>query len=172
MADRAGEAPDTWLLQEQSKKAGLRQSRCFVVPLPLRRICLRLIQWRWFDIIILFVIILNCFAMAFDSPLEPSSGTVKADILFRLELGFNTIFTLEMTVKILALGWNRYLKDSWNMLDVVVVTSAWAPYLFPSMGNYSAIRAVRVLRALRTVNRVPELRKIILTLLGAIPQVR
>ena len=109
--------------------------------------------------------------MAFDSPLEPAHGTVKAEIMFRLELIFNSIFTVEMTLKIIALGWNRYLKDNWNMLDIVVVTSAWAPYFFPAMGNYSAIRAVRVLRALRTVNRVPELRKIILTLLSSIPQV-
>ena len=57
-------------------------------------------------------------------------------------------------------------------LDVVVVSTAWAPYIIPGVGNYSAIRAVRVLRALRTVNRVPELRKIILTLLSSIPQVR
>eukprot|EP00966_Prymnesium_polylepis_P122727 2837304-Prymnesium_polylepis.1 len=87
--------------------------------------------------------------MAFDSPLEPQTG-FKAELFDRLELLFNTIFTIEMTFKVLALGINRYLKDSWNILDVVVVSSAWLPYLFPNMGNYSAIRAVRVLRALRT----------------------
>ena len=44
-----------------------------------------------------------------------------------------------------------------ELTDVLVVSTAWAPYIFPGMGNYSAIRAVRVLRALRTVNRIRRL---------------
>ena len=52
---------------------------------------------------------------------------------------------------------------------MTVVSTAWAPLLFPGVGNYSAIRAVRVLRALRTVNRIPSLKKIINSLLSAIP---
>ena len=104
--------------------------------------------------------------MASTSPLtEPPAYFQK------LEFIFNVIFVIEMVLKITAFGLSEYLKDGWNLLDVIVVTTAWAPYIFPHMGNYSAIRAVRVLRALRTVNRIPSLRKIIETLLGSIPQV-
>ena len=34
-------------------------------------------------------------------------------------------------------------------LDITVVTLAWLPILFPSMGNYSVVRSVRALRPLR-----------------------
>ena len=137
-----------------------------------RRNCVRLgiarfVEWSMFDAFILLVIIANCVMMAYSSPLVEVPSYFK-----KVEFIFNIIFLIEMFLKIVALGLSDYLKDSWNLLDVVVVSTAWAPYLFPKMGNYSAIRAIRVLRALRTVNRIPSLKKIIKTLASAIPEVR
>ena len=132
-----------------------------------RRRCHDLVTSTGFDGFILLIIILNCVMMASDSPMRETPP-----IFEKVELIFNIIFTCEMTLKIIAFGLPPYLSDGWNLIDVVVVSTAWAPYLFPNMGNYSAIRAIRVLRALRTVNRVPSLKKIIQTLLSSIPDVR
>lgn len=109
--------------------------------------------------------------MASESPLDPP-GTPKALLIDKLGMLFNVIFTIEMMLKITAFGLLSYLSEGWNLLDVTVVTTAWAPLFFPGAGNYSAIRAVRVLRALRTVKRIPSLKRIIETLLKAIPEVR
>lgn len=124
-----------------------------------------------FDMFILLVIIINCGMMAMQSPLDPKD-TPRALLFGKIGYVFNIIFTIEMFMKIIAQGLLTYLGDGWNLLDVTVVTTAWAPILFPGVGNYTAIRAVRVLRALRTVNRIPSLKKIIRTLLSAIPEVR
>ena len=113
----------------------------------------------------------NCTMMASESPLDPPD-TPKALLIEQLAFIFNIIFTIEMTLKITAFGLLSYLSEGWNLLDVTVVTTAWAPLIFPNVGNYSAIRAVRVLRALRTVKRIPSLKRIIETLLKAIPEVR
>ena len=39
-----------------------------------------------------------------------------------------------------------------------MVLSAWVPLLFPQLDNVSALRAVRALRPLRTINRLPGMR--------------
>lgn len=130
----------------------------------IRRSCISLIQWWGFDSFILLVIVLNSIMMMSDSPLETDETTAKARLIAKLEIVFNTIFTLELVVKVTALGLTKYLGDLWNVLDLTVVTTAWAPYVLPTAGNYSWIRSVRVLRALRTINRLPELKKLVNTL--------
>ena len=123
-----------------------------------------------FDMLILMVIIANSAMMATDSPLDTDRTTAKALLISKLEILFNVIFTIEMTLKIIAYGLRPYLGDAWNLLDVTVVMTAWAPYVLPTSGNYSAIRTIRVLRALRTVKRVKSLKQVIETLLTSLPE--
>jgi len=46
---------------------------------------------------------------------------------------FNALYSIEMVLKIMGLGFilgeNAYLRDSWNILDFVIVMSAIPPYL-------------------------------------------
>lgn len=57
-------------------------------------------------------------------------------------------------------GRTTYLHSPWNVLDFVVVVAGWLPYLpgINSSGNVSAIRTVRVLRPLRTLAAIGELK--------------
>ena len=168
-AEALGEGPqDSLLAGSASSSSGSLVQKPVS---PCRRFLLRLVTHKAFDSFVLLVIILNCMSMASRSPLEPERGTPKAEFLKKAEFIFNVIFTIEMLLKMAAYGIGGYLNDLWNGLDFTVVTMAWAPLIFPGLGNYSAIRAFRVVRALRTVNRVPALRKIIVTLLSSIPQV-
>ena len=80
-----------------------------------------------------------------------------------------------MVLKILGMGFvlNRgaYLRDAWNILDFVIVTSGYLP-LFIASGsgvNLSGLRSLRVLRPLKTVKSVQELRALIVTIFAAIP---
>ena len=45
----------------------------------------------------------------------------------------------------------------WNVLDFVVIVLGWVAFS-PSVGNYSSLRAVRVLRSLRTITGIPGMR--------------
>jgi hypothetical protein len=46
-----------------------------------------------------------------------------------IDLTFLIIYTIEMILKIIALGFfmntNSYLRDSWNVLDFTVVVCGW-----------------------------------------------
>ena len=123
-----------------------------------RRSAILIVESKWFDPFILVTILVNCCMMASESPLDPD-GTRKEAILDVFEWVFLIIFTLELLCKVLASSiiWHRqaYLRDPWCQLDFLVVSLAWLPILFPSMGNYSALRAFRALRPLRALKRVP-----------------
>ena len=48
---------------------------------------------------------------------------------------------------------------------------AWLPYLIPSFGNYSVLRAFRALRPLRALKRVPGMPTLVQSILSALPRV-
>lgn len=60
-----------------------------------------------------------------------------------------------MTARGLILTNFTYLRDPWNWLDFVVIALAYLTMLFEDLGNLSALRTFRVLRALKTVAVVP-----------------
>jgi hypothetical protein len=138
-----------------------------------RRSAILIVESKWFDPFILVTILVNCCMMASESPLDPE-GTQKEAILGVFEWVFLIIFTLELLSKALAysLFWHReaYLRDPWCQLDFLVVSLAWLPILFPSMGNYSALRAFRALRPLRALKRVPGMPLLVQWILSVLPK--
>lgn len=77
-----------------------------------------------------------------------------------------------MILKIIALGFVfepfTYLRDPWNILDFVVVTTGWLG-TFTASGNVSAIRTVRILRPLRTINSIPEMKILVNSIIKSLP---
>jgi hypothetical protein len=63
-----------------------------------------------------------------------------------------------MCIKIIAKGFviNKYtyLRNPWNWLDFVVITSGYAT-IGLDVGNLAGLRTFRVLRALKTVSIMP-----------------
>lgn len=88
-----------------------------------------------------------------------------------MEYFFTAVFFLEFILKILAMGFifesNTYLRDGWNVLDFVVVSSS----ILSLVGsfNLSAIRTIRILRPLRSIKSVPGLRILVASLLDSLP---
>ena len=88
---------------------------------------------------------------------------------------FLYLYTAEMLLKIFGQGMvlneGSYLRDSWNILDFIIVISAYLPLVFASEGsglNLSILRSFRVLRPLRTISSVKHLRIILVTLGAAV----
>lgn len=72
---------------------------------PVRKLCIAVILHPVFDAFILLVIVLNSITMALEDPLEdPDRPSDLTKTLHTLELIFNIIFTVEMTIKIVAMG--------------------------------------------------------------------
>jgi hypothetical protein len=146
---------------------------------PLRRACQAIVRHPLFDRLLLLLIVAACGCIAADSPrLDPASD--QAWWVSTVADATTLFFTVEVGLKIIALGLidtpNAYLKDGWNILDLVVVlaslsTSSLAVASIPQLRQLYAFRALRVLRPLRLVEKQPGVRLILFALLKAMPAV-
>uniref|UniRef100_A0AAQ5YUJ6 Sodium channel protein n=1 Tax=Amphiprion ocellaris TaxID=80972 RepID=A0AAQ5YUJ6_AMPOC len=113
-----------------------------------------------FSMIIMCTILTNCIFMTFSDPPEWSK---------QVEYTFTGIYTFESLVKITARGFCidgfTFLRDPWNWLDFMVISMAYITE-FVDLGNVSALRTFRVLRALKTISVIPGLK----TIVGALIQ--
>jgi voltage-dependent calcium channel L type alpha-1D len=73
-----------------------------------------------------------------------------------IDFVFLIIYTLEMVLKVIAQGFVMrpfsYLRDGWNILDFSVVCLGWLAISVEGADNISAIKVIRILRPLRTIN--------------------
>ncbi|XP_075121974.1 sodium channel protein type 8 subunit alpha isoform X3 [Leptodactylus fuscus] len=110
--------------------------------------------------IIMCTILTNCVFMTFSNPPDWSK---------QVEYTFTGIYTFESLVKIIARGFCidgfTFLRDPWNWLDFSVIMMAYITE-FVNLGNVSALRTFRVLRALKTISVIPGLK----TIVGALIQ--
>ncbi|XP_018093178.2 sodium channel protein type 4 subunit alpha isoform X2 [Xenopus laevis] len=108
----------------------------------------------------MFTILANCVFMTMSDP-PPWSKNV--------EYTFTGIYTFESLIKIFARGFCidsfTFLRDPWNWLDFCVIVMAYTTE-FVDLGNVSALRTFRVLRALKTITVIPGLK----TIVGALIQ--
>uniref|UniRef100_A0A286XP27 Sodium voltage-gated channel alpha subunit 8 n=1 Tax=Cavia porcellus TaxID=10141 RepID=A0A286XP27_CAVPO len=126
----------------------------------IRRIAIKILIHSVFSMIIMCTILTNCVFMTFSNPPEWSKN---------VEYTFTGIYTFESVVKILARGFCidgfTFLRDPWNWLDFSVIMMAYITE-FVNLGNVSALRTFRVLRALKTISVIPGLK----TIVGALIQ--
>ncbi|XP_057675977.1 sodium channel protein type 2 subunit alpha-like isoform X2 [Corythoichthys intestinalis] len=127
---------------------------------PLRRIAIRVLVHSMFSVLIMFTILTNCAFMTLSNPPEWAKN---------VEYTFTGIYTFESLIKILARGFCvgkfSFLRDPWNWLDFSVILMAYITE-FINLGNVSALRTFRVLRALKTISVIPGLK----TIVGALIQ--
>uniref|UniRef100_A0A8B9TEX7 Sodium channel protein n=1 Tax=Anas platyrhynchos TaxID=8839 RepID=A0A8B9TEX7_ANAPL len=129
-----------------------------------RRIAIKILIHSYpfylFSMIIMCTILTNCVFMTFSNPPEWSKN---------VEYTFTGIYTFESLVKIIARGFCidgfTFLRDPWNWLDFSVIMMAYITE-FVNLGNVSALRTFRVLRALKTISVIPGLK----TIVGALIQ--
>ncbi|XP_010171733.1 sodium channel protein type 2 subunit alpha isoform X7 [Antrostomus carolinensis] len=126
----------------------------------IRRIAIKILVHSLFSMLIMLTILTNCVFMTWNN---------LPDWTKNVEHTFTGIYTFEFLVKILARGFcvNDFtcLRDPWNWLDFVVISFAYITE-FVNLGNVSALRTFRVLRALKTISVIPGLK----TIVGALIQ--
>ena len=136
----------------------------------ISHICFKIIKHPIFEGFSLCVIIFNSIMLASDDPTQPPT-----DFSSKMDTVFLAIYSSEMGLKIMAFGFyfskNAYIKDSWNILDFVIVSSSYLPIILQGQGsvNLSALRSLRVLRPLRTISSIKALKEILEALISAIP---
>ncbi|KAM9296286.1 sodium channel protein type 4 subunit alpha [Gastrophryne carolinensis] len=127
---------------------------------PFRRGAIKVLIHSLFSFFIMITILTNCVFMTMSDP-PPWSKNV--------EYTFTGIYTFESLIKIFARGFCidsfTFLRDPWNWLDFCVIVMAYTTE-FVDLGNVSALRTFRVLRALKTITVIPGLK----TIVGALIQ--
>ncbi|XP_072931859.1 voltage-dependent T-type calcium channel subunit alpha-1G-like [Epargyreus clarus] len=122
----------------------------------------------------MLVILLNCVTLGMYQPcVDDQCVTNRCKILQVFDDIIFAFFTLEMTIKMVAMGvygHGTYLADSWNRLDFFIVFAGALEYALNVENiNLSAIRTIRVLRPLRAINRIPSMRILVMLLLDTLP---
>ena len=114
---------DRWPLLALRKWA--MKTRILVV-----RGCNEIISNNVFDGISISVIVANSITLALEDPTdpEPNQFSKVSDDVFQI------LYTIEMCLKIFGMGFicgkHSYLRDSWNILDFIIVMSGYVSILF------------------------------------------
>jgi len=128
--------------------------------------CRRLIQARWFEPLMIGLIVFNGVLIGLEtSPALMASHGDLLHLLNHVVLGF---FILEAAAKIAAVAprLRLYFGDGWNLFDFSIVVLS----LIPATGEFALVaRLIRILRVLRLISAVPQLRLIVATLVRSIP---
>ena len=111
---------------------------------------------------IMTIIVLNAITLGMEtsSPLVAQFGT----LLYAFDAFALTVFCIEIGAKLIHRD-IRFFKDGWNVFDFLVVAIA----LIPASGPLAVLRALRILRALRLLSVVPAMRRVIGSLITALP---
>ncbi len=128
----------------------------------------RLVNSGWFEYFIIGVILANAALLGLGT-----SSRVDRQYGDWLELGYQValgVFIVEALLKMLALSPRpfRYFQDGWNVFDFLVIVFS----LVPATGQFAMItRLARLLRVLRLMSTVKDLRLIVTALVRSIPSV-
>ena len=126
----------------------------------------RIVKARWFEPFMIGLILFNAVLIGLETSkefVERYDGWLRVgnDII----LG---VFIIEAVLKIVAVAprFRLYFGDGWNLFDFSIVVLS----LIPATEDFALVaRLVRILRVLRLVSAMPQLRLIVATLVRSIP---
>jgi len=125
--------------------------------------------FRWltknpvWDIFILLCIVANAAILGYDAHYGETNPYHAQIELWNMY--FLWIFTAELVLEFFAQGPRRYFSNGWNIFDVIVVGLSYIA-VSPAI---SALRTLRVVRVFRLVSAVPQMRRVVEALFGAMP---
>jgi voltage-gated sodium channel len=130
--------------------------------------CRAIVGWRWFDPLILLVILGNAVALGLETyeGLDRSVGHQ----LFVFNEVVLVVFTIEVLLRLGSYAERplEFFRNGWNVFDFIVVAASFAPGI---RENATLLRLIRLLRVLRAVRLLPDLRVVIVALGRSIPGV-
>jgi len=177
---------------EQSRLEKLRNSEdrwpCLNFRKAIRKVmiyinlfALQIIEKKAFENLSISVILANSIQLMLEDPTK--TDQTQTDVI--VENVFLFLYTVEMVLKILGMGFlfnkGAYLRESWNILDFVIVASAYfsflaAVFVDPTTNDEEAesaislqgLRVFRVLRPLKTITSIKGLRILVQSVLVAL----
>ena len=130
----------------------------------LRDRAISLVESKPFERFIITVIVINAIGLGMET--SPSVMAQVGSIVNWLDTIALAIFVVELAIKFFAYRLS-FFKNGWNVFDLIIVGVA----LVPASQQFSVLRALRILRALRLISVVPSMRRVIVGLFSAIPSI-
>ena len=129
--------------------------------------CKRIADSGLFQGFILGVIVLNAVTLGIQTY---DLSDRLAQLLTTLDDIFLGIFVVELIIRITAFGSRPqdFFQDGWNVFDFVVISLAFVPGI---RENATLLRIVRLLRVVRVVTGLPDLRVLVRALVRSIPPI-
>ncbi len=123
-----------------------------------------LVESQGFERFIITVIVINAIGLGLET--SPAVMDAVGGVISSLDRVALAIFVVELAIKLFAYRF-AFFRNGWNIFDLAIVSAA----LMPAGDQFSVLRALRILRALRLVSVVPSMRKVIVGLFRAIPSI-
>jgi voltage-gated sodium channel len=122
------------------------------------------LESRRFEYAITTVIVINAIALGLET--SPEAMARFGGLIIALDRAAIAVFVVELALKLFVYRLS-FFRNGWNIFDFVIVSVA----LVPASQQFSVLRALRILRALRLVSVVPSMRRVIVGLFSAIPSI-
>ncbi|KAK9701208.1 Ion transport protein [Popillia japonica] len=140
----------------------------------IRKYIRKLVEHKYFQQGILLAILINTLSMGIEYHDQPETLTAAVEIS---NIVFSGIFAVEMVLKVIAEGPFRYIANGFNVFDGVVVILSAIELFQKFMGNehsdsgLSVLRTFRLLRILKLVRFMPNLRRQLFVMLRTMDNV-
>ncbi|MEM7237771.1 MAG: ion transporter [Pseudomonadota bacterium] len=141
---------------------GEQQANEFVDPNSLRSRLTAILERDETRNFILAVIILNGILLGVSTSQNVTPNSLQ--IIQVIDRVVIVIFVIEMILKLYAYRL-RFFASAWNLFDLVVVLVS----LMPQTDTLSVLRGMRVIRALRVMSAIPQMREVVKALVDALP---
>ncbi|CAF3988549.1 unnamed protein product [Rotaria sp. Silwood2] len=110
------------------------------------------------DLFITICIVLNTLFMALD---RPGQSETMTRILTTGNYIFTSIFTAESILKIIAMTPEKFLRNGWNVFDLIIVTVSLIELALANMKGLSVLRSFRLLRIFKLAKSWQTLNRLI-----------
>uniref|UniRef100_A0A3Q0RKV7 Ion transport domain-containing protein n=1 Tax=Amphilophus citrinellus TaxID=61819 RepID=A0A3Q0RKV7_AMPCI len=131
-----------------------------------RRASLCIVQHKFFEGFIVFVILLSCAALVFED-IYLEHRPILQRVLNMADLVFTFVFVVEMLLKWIAFGFKKYFTNFWCWLDFLILDVSLFSLMVNMLGYPS--RPLRALRTLRVPSRFKGMRMVLKALTVMLP---
>jgi hypothetical protein len=131
----------------------------------IRHLLSKLVVHNLFEMFIFAIVIFSAILMVFDDPLADPELEIFM-IFDKINLAISAIFLTELIMKIVVFGFafngtDSYLRNGWNILDLVIVFTSVLSIMVEEFGNQESntpkflelLKMLRILRSLRIISR-------------------
>ena len=169
-------ACQTWMgkLQMLTKKHAVSSGLCGCRH-SIRQVALAIDESDVFPSVVAFLIVANFVLIITEAQLVPEDGSKEKEIFRWLDVFFTSMFVLEILVRFVAHVGLEFIKDGWNVCDLIIVSFSVVQIIITDIIEVNQLRLLRffrVLRVLRIFGKLQQLRHIVSSITKAVIPVR